>query len=360
MNLKEARQFVAHFVKGDYTPEEYAIFLQWLRGATLEELNEIADEHEALHEQWDVAGLTPAAEWRKQLEGKLDRAAKGEEMLIGVTGENRSILRRLSRGKTVSMVARKAWIAAASVVVLLGAGAIWYTQQGSSKIAHNRPELPAMTKTVVNPSGGAQKEVVLADGSRVLLNLASILKYPETFSGSERVVELSGEAYFEVSPKGGRPFRVLIKDAEVNVLGTNFNVRAYADEPVSRTTLIDGSVEMEIGSNKAILKPGQQAVIAYPSTGDIDVRKVDVDEVMAWKKGYFRFTNESMYVVMRVLSRYYNVEIQCDQNASSAKVSGSVSREKGLSENFSQFQPLGFRFNAVGNAGSSQIVKVTR
>src|ERR1700744_1252009 len=113
MNLKEAKQFVAHFVKGDYAPEEYATFLRWLKGATLEVLNEIADEHEALHEHWDVTSLAPTAEWKARLEGRLDR----EEVVPMVrSGAKRAIRLR-------------AWVAAASVVAVVSAGAIWYSQQ---------------------------------------------------------------------------------------------------------------------------------------------------------------------------------------------------------------------------------------
>lgn len=344
MNLQVAKQFVAHFVKGDYTPEEYATFLQWLRGATLEELNEIADEHEGLHEQWDLVGLAPTADWKARLEGKLDQVRVEEAPVVempGVIGEKR-------------LFGRKTWVAAASVIVLLGAGAIWYSQQGGVKTVKNRPEMPATAKMVENPKGGAEKELILADGSKVLLNVASSLKYPESFAGSERVVELSGEAYFEVKPNATQPFKVLIRNAEVDVLGTNFNVRAYADEPVCKATLIEGSVSMETGRDKHVLKPGQQGIITYPSPGEITlVSRVDVDDVMAWKKGYFRFRNEEFQVVARVLSRYYNVEIQCDQNAAITTISGSVSRDKGLTENLNQFQGI-IKYSMKGTA-----VKVT-
>lgn len=343
MNLQEAKQFVAHFVKGDYTREEYATFLHWLKGATLEELNEIADEHEALHEQWDVTGLMPTADWKARLEGKLDHT-NAEEAPIVVIGENRRIGRKISIGQT--------WVAAASVVALLGAGAIWYAQQGGVKSGFHRLtdfESAALVKTAENPSGGVEKkELMLADGSRVLLNVASTLKYPETFSGPERVVELSGEAYFEVKPNAAQPFRVLIKDAEVDVLGTSFNVSAYKDEPVCKTTLIDGSVRMLSGSAQKVLSPGQQGIITYASTGDIRiVPRVDVGDVMAWKTGYFVFRDEDFQVVARVLERYYNVEIQCDQNIAVTKVSGSVSRAKDLKENLNQFHGIKVSMNGA-------------
>jgi ferric-dicitrate binding protein FerR (iron transport regulator) len=339
MNLKEAKQFVAHFVKGDYAPEEYAIFLRWLKGATLEELNEIADEHELLHEHWDITSLAPTAEWKARLEGRLDRE---EVVPMVVIGEKRTIR-------------FKAWVAAASVVALVSAGAIWYSQEGGVKATRVRPELSASAKTVVNPSGSAAKELILGDGSKVLLNVASTLKYPEIFTGAERVVELSGEAYFEVKPDAAKPFRVLIKDAEVDVLGTNFNVRAYANEPVSKTTLIEGSVEMQSKSSTRKLTPGEQGIIAYASAGEIAiVPRVDVGNVMEWKKGYFVVRNEEFATVARVLERYFNVEIQCDPAAAVKTVSGSVSRYKPLDENLNQFESLGLKHHKNGT-----IMKVT-
>jgi ferric-dicitrate binding protein FerR (iron transport regulator) len=296
-----------------------------------------------LHEHWDVTSLTPTAEWKARLEGRLDHSGVEREAPIKVIGGNRS-------------VGRKTWVAAASVIVLLGAGAIWYSQQGGAKAIRVRPEMSASAKTVESSRGGAEKQVILPDGSKVLLNVASTLKYPETFTGSERVVELSGEAYFEVKPNAAQPFRVLIRDAEVDVLGTNFNVRAYADEPVSKTTLIEGSVEMQSGNVTRKLNPGEQGIIAYASTGDIAiVPRVDVENVMEWKKGYFVVRNEEFQIVARVLSRYFNIDIQCDPNAAATLVSGSVSRDKPLDENLAMFESMGLKHQKNGT-----IVKVTR
>jgi ferric-dicitrate binding protein FerR (iron transport regulator) len=131
--------------------------------------------------------------------------------------------------------------------------------------------------------------MVLADGSKVWLNAASVLKYPVAFSGPERVVELSGEGYFEVVKNPAMPFRVRIKDAEVEVLGTHFNIMAYENDKVSRSTLIDGAVKLEGRSVEKALQPGEQAVMAYPSPGGhevIDIVTVaDLSAVIAWKDG---------------------------------------------------------------------------
>lgn len=334
MSLKEAQQFVAQFVSGDHTPEEYATFLHWLRGATLDELNAIADEHEALQERWSVPAAAPSPEWVAMLEGKLDEFDK--------TGDRR--LSDLDEVPVRRIGARRIWIAAASIVVILSVGAVVYLQ-GTHDGAHtnkgvvaNEPGEAASLQTEVNATGSGQKQVLLADGSKVWLNAASTLKYPAAFTGSERVVQLSGEAYFEVSESAGKPFKVLIKDAEVEVLGTHFDIMAYENEPISKTTLIDGAVRLVSGSKPYELKPGDQALVRYGSAGaggaTVKVTKVDAENALDWRNGYIDFTNADLQTVMRALTRYYNVEIQYPEAISSSNtVTVGLTVKDGLTHN---------------------------
>ena len=316
MSLQEAKQFVAHFVSGDYTPEEYATFLQWLRGATFDELNVIADEHESLHESWSLPVSEPSPEWVAMLEGKLDELSREEyETPVIPVGSRR-------------MIHRRVWVAAASTVVVLAAGALFYTQRShvDSRLttSDHGTAAPVLAQVMENPAGGGQKELVLADGSKIWLNSASTLKYPAVFTGAERVVELSGEAFFEVTKSAGKPFRVLIKDAEVEVLGTHFNIMAYDNEPVSKTTLIDGAVRIECQGKQKELTPGDQALLRYAATGsgepEIEVTKVDADASLAWRKGNIDFRNADVHTVMRALKRYYNVDIQYAQAVPDTKL----------------------------------------
>jgi len=170
---------------------------------------------------------------------------------------------------------------------------------------------------------------------------------------------LSGEAYFEVTPDAAKPFRVLIKDAEIEVLGTNFNVRAYENDPVSKTTLMEGSVKMVTRSDRRILTPGEQAQITYASTGEIAVTHimtsgvmtsgVDADAIMSWKKGDFRFTDESIRTVMHVLERYYDIDTQFDPNVPDKKITGIVSKGNGLQQNLKSLESItGFHFITHG------------
>ena len=344
MSLQEAKQFVAQFIKGDYTPEEYAAFLRWLKGATLDELNEIADEHESNHDKWVAMAATPPADWVNGLEQKLDGVEEGSGALV----------RRFSPERWVR---RRTWMAAASVIVLLSAGVYMFVREERKAPQAGAEALKVSLNSYMNPRGGDQKELILADGSKVWLNAESSLKFPNQFDGPERVVELSGEAFFEVTTNSNKPFRVKIKDAEVEVLGTHFNVMAYEDESISRTTLIEGSVRMESGggAEPVVLKPGEQAEIPYPSPGVVPTIKVvqvaNTGAVLAWKNGFFQFDNDDLNTVMRTIRRAYNVEVQFDPNVPEAqitrtRITGVFPRQQSLATtlNFLEHLKLGIHF----------------
>jgi len=159
--------------------------------------------------------------------------------------------------------------------------------------------------TITTPKGG-QYQVTLPDGSKVWLNSISSIKFPVSFSSQkERRVELTGEAYFEVAHNKTLPFRVVTSKQVVEVLGTHFNINAYPDELYTRTTLLVGSVKVSDRNNIAILKPGQQAELA----ANIKVSEANIDEVVAWKNGYFRFEDQKLEDIMRVIARWYDIKV---------------------------------------------------
>lgn len=160
---------------------------------------------------------------------------------------------------------------------------------------------------IETPKGG-KYQVNLPDGSKVWLNAESSLEYPAFFSGTERKVELSGEAYFEISPNKLMPFKVLSAGQTVEVLGTHFNINAYSNEPQIRTTLIEGSVKVSERSAKKVsyLKPGEEAL---NKKGEIFIRDANVEQAMAWKNGNFQFNDMYLVDIMRQLERWYDVEI---------------------------------------------------
>jgi transmembrane sensor len=181
------------------------------------------------------------------------------------------------------------------------------------------------------PMGGEYK-LVLPDGSKVWLNSGSTLRFPTAFIGSERIVELKGEAYFEIAKNTKMPFLVRTNNAmDIKVLGTQFNVMAYDDEKNINTTLIEGSVEVLKGSGKTMLKPGQEAILNRGS-GNIKVAPADLEQAIAWKNGYFIFYNENIESIMRKVSRWYNVDIVYQGNLSNKDFVGTISRNKNVSE----------------------------
>jgi ferric-dicitrate binding protein FerR (iron transport regulator) len=165
--------------------------------------------------------------------------------------------------------------------------------------------------TLSNPRGSKVISLVLADGSKVWLNAASTLKYPTAFVGNERKVEVSGEAYFEVSHNAAMPFIVDKGETSVRVLGTHFNVNAYDDESSVNVTLLEGSVKVVKGNEDILISPGQQAEVfnnIVPSN-PIEVHTADVDETMAWKNGLFSYKGADIETIMRQVSRWYNVDV---------------------------------------------------
>lgn len=181
------------------------------------------------------------------------------------------------------------------------------TGNRQSSITNRRPEVTY--NTISTPKGGRHK-IVLADGSAVWLNAASSLRYPTRFTGHKRVVELTGEGYFEVA-HGKRPFMVKVKGMQVEVLGTHFNVRSYRDEPVIKTTLLEGSVKVLKGGQSVVISPGQQAVVSHqsPPSLTIPVETVDTEEAMAWKQDLFVHNNAAITTIMGELARHYDVEV---------------------------------------------------
>ncbi|MGJ1267619.1 FecR family protein [Sphingobacterium spiritivorum] len=167
---------------------------------------------------------------------------------------------------------------------------------------------------------GQQFQITLSDGTKIWLNASSSIRYPLSFSNQkERKVELIGEAYFEVKKNVDQPFIVTSRNQEVKVLGTHFNINSYPDEPVIKTTLLEGSVEI---NRRLLLQPGEQSIVG---NGNL-ISKVSVDPniVTAWKKGYFEFRNENIYEIMRKVVRFHNIQVEFEGNIPLDGMSGQI------------------------------------
>ena len=183
---------------------------------------------------------------------------------------------------------------------------------------------PVLAYNTLETPKGRQVEVVLPDGTEVWLNAASSLKYPTAFTGKERLVELTGEADFKVTPNKKMPFRVKTNGQLTEDIGTEFNIDAYADESDESTTLLEGAIKV----NGARLKPGQQAVL----TGDrLSLTTANVAEVMAWKNGDFIFDNADIQTVMRQLARWYDIEATYEGQLTANRFNAQISRKQNIS-----------------------------
>ena len=225
--------------------------------------------------------------------------------------------------------------------VVLKGGGLSYTPTeagNNNEVAYN---------TMTTPKG-RQFQLTLPDGTSVWLNAGSSLRYPTVFTGPERRVSVTGEAYFEVAHNAQAPFKVSVNDkAEVEVLGTHFNVNAYSNETAIHTTLLNGSVRVSTVADKArenqpfvVLKPGQQAQIphqgqavgpASPSAIKV-INHADINKVMAWKNGLFNFEGASLAAVMRQIERWYDIDIVYEKGIPDITFEGKMTKDVPLKD----------------------------
>lgn len=211
------------------------------------------------------------------------------------------------------------------------------TYQGNS-------ESRSLAYNTLSTAKGEQYSVTLSDGTRVWLNAASSLRFPIQFTGKERKVEVAGEAYFEVTRNASKPFYVTSGNTNVQVLGTSFNINAYDNEPMVRTTLLEGSVSI---NDRVRLSPNQQSRVE--KNGSIKVlRDIDVDDAVAWKNGAFSFNNADITTVMRQLERWYDIEVVYEGDKPADLFYGGISRQSSLMDVLKILQASKVRFRLEG------------
>lgn len=229
-----------------------------------------------------------------------------------------------------------------STIVLDSASTGILAQQGNVKVtkkengelqytASGEKGSPVSFNTIRTPRGG-EYTVVLSDGSRIKLNAFSSITYPTTFAAKDRNVTITGEAYFEIAKNLKSPFKVKVYDMEAEALGSEFNINAYIDEPVIKTTAIKGSIKLSRNDSMLSIRASQQG--DFDKQGNFSlVKNADTNEVIAWKNGFFQFNNTSLSAVMHQIGRWYNVDIVYEKGAAKDReVFGEIRRNVNLTE----------------------------
>jgi len=388
MNKGEADKILEKYLSGKASAEERALVDHWyLKTSNQHKLND-QDDFERLNEElWlgtkKKAGLLPAKKPVRKLWPGMAIAAS-LLLVLGAAlwfytytthhsaaitvvvkdmapGRNTATL-TFANGKTITLSDAKTGLVITSNLTY---------NDGSSVGAY--PELAPATAvkdeitqlTASTPRGGTY-QITLPDGTHVWLNADSKLIFPSKFSASERKVQLTGEAYFEVakvihpvkSLKGeitenkNIPFIVVSKNQEVEVLGTHFNINSYGDEGSVKTTLLEGSVKVNplaspTGAGSVVLKPGQQAVVNGNS--EIKVTEADMELAMAWKNGFFYFKDADIKVILRTFSRWYDIDVVSPTNLGDRKFSGKLYRNVNAYQALQVLKLLGVDFNLEKN-----------
>ncbi|WDF56713.1 FecR family protein [Mucilaginibacter sp. KACC 22063] len=234
-------------------------------------------------------------------------------------GGNKAVL-TLANGKSIILNS-----AQNGTLATQGNMAVKKVSDGTISYAANQAVPTSATEiynTATTPRGGLF-QFILADGTKVWLNSASSIRFPVAFNGNQRRIELTGEAYFEVTHDPKKPFIVECNGQEVQDLGTHFNINAYSDEEAINTTLLEGSVKITAANTSTIISPGQQAKFR---NGKVEVTSVNTDDAVAWKNGLFNFNDNTIQEVMRQLARWYDVQVKYEGQLPPRHFSGEISR----------------------------------
>jgi hypothetical protein len=268
---------------------------------------------------------------------KVDSTVKMEKSIDLNPGENKAVL-TLSNGKKISLGSLSNGLLTED-----GQAKIYTSEKGALKYIAETETQQIQNNNITTPRGG-QYKLTLADGTNIWLNAASSLTYPSSFQkGKPRVIELSGEGFFEVTHNAQEPFIVHYGNGmEAVVLGTSFNINTYTDEKATYTTLVKGSLSVQSPQEKKeILKPGQQSVFRQ---GKTSILTADIEETVAWKEGWFLFNRLELQAIVRQLSRWYNIDFDITGPIGNKQFSGIVSKSNNISEVLKIMESTGVTF----------------
>lgn len=381
MQTQETKTFLEKYNTNQHTDAEHQAFIQWLEAAPLEEKETIAEAYLHLLDKKSTQRSTDIVLSQK-IEAALDAyevernnnktlpiihrihflktawfkyaAAVILTAGIGITYylANKSSSPTISKNQQTAAQAKDIPPGTNKAVLTLANGNIilldnsnngTIAQQGNAQvvklnngqIAYNikgPAEGEVMMNTMTTPKGG-QYQLTLPDGTKAWLNAASSITYPAMFASKERKVKVTGEVYFDIAKDSKRPFYVTASDAEIQVIGTSFNVNDYADEEGAKTSLIEGAIKV----GNAILKPGQAYI-----NGKVIATNIEQD--LAWKNGIFDFNHVPLKKAMNQLARWYDLEIVYEGDLPPFDFYGKIWKNLPLSDVLKGLTGLGVNF----------------
>lgn len=215
-------------------------------------------------------------------------------------------------------------------------------------VSREGDELSENTHNTISTPNGGQYTIILSDGTKVMLNSASSMTFPTSFKAADRRVELNGEAYFEVAKDKNKRFRVISGLQTVEVLGTHFNVNAYGDEKIIKTTLLEGAVKVFTAKKSVLIEPGEQAVLDKADENSIAKHLVNINKETSWINGIFSFEGDDLKSVMRQVARWYDVNVIYTGPINEEKYFGEISRSSKLSEVIKILELNNVKFEVAG------------
>lgn len=271
-------------------------------------------------------------------------AASGIQHSIDIPAGHAGAVLTLASGQRITLdSARNGKLASQGAIRLMKQGAALAYQGGRG----TAPTVAAVLYNTITTGRGRKYQLVLSDGTKVWLNAASSIRFPTAFTGKERKVTISGEAYLEVSANPSMPFTVQTVHSETRVLGTSFDVMDYPDEPHPAMTLVAGSVKIVQGTNQVVLSPGEQARL-NTVTGKISAQAVDTDPIIAWTKDQLALGSTDLVTLMRQLSRWYDVDITFQGPVPDIRIWGMLDRNVNLSVVLRYMEGNGMRYKIEG------------
>ncbi|MFB9843923.1 FecR family protein [Mucilaginibacter ginsenosidivorans] len=374
MNEQEIREFLEKLASGNYTNEEYQAFVHWAEHCSREEYEQMIGHWEQLanaaelYDDIDPALIASIERGLDQIDERKDeqivplypdkkirlwpRIAAAASIILAISvggyfvlhkkqapeqltkaeavnikpGSQKAIL-KLADGKQIALNEAPVGTLAkqdGATVIKAADGQVIYNGQNSATPTND-------TYNTITTQRGGYYPLKMADGTVAILDAASSIKYPVTFNGKERIVEITGQVYFEVAHDAGKPFKVMVKGQTIEDIGTEFNINAYDDEMYISTTLVNGSVRVMRQQKSIVLVPGQEALVDIKKN-TLDVRTADVEDIIAWKKGQTSFKNGDIHEIMREVSRWYDVDVQYQGDIPDRKFMGGISRNANLSD----------------------------